>query len=128
MAALDTLSLITLFVQAICLAAVLWLCLPSFLTALRGGVQNGVAGGPSDVMPDGPDGIPASLHQELLDLGFEPLGVYWEKGLGQTFHEYVFVDPQRECCAAAYRMFQAEFPRVTLVTVATDGAVVMTQN
>jgi hypothetical protein len=107
----------------------LWLCSPQLLDLLGlGGFANGVRGGPEEM---GDDRIPeghAALAGQLRELGFTPLGVYWE-GVrsGPTFEEWVYFSREERCYASLYG-FTRGVPRVSFITALADGGQIHTKN
>lgn len=125
----DLASLVIAVLQGLCLLIVLWLCLPSLRQVIGPSqLPCGIVGGPADITPGNPHGVPESIHEQLLTLDFKPLGRYWEKGFGLTFWESAFASPDQVCFATAYRLYRGEQPRLAFLTVFTSGAVVLTQN
>ena len=87
----EFLFFLTVVLRAAAALAVVWLALPEVLTLLGLGFKNGVAGGPSDVEPDGTDPCHLEFHRQLEALGFAPLGQYWEgTRFGKTFRELAY--------------------------------------
>jgi hypothetical protein len=107
-----------------------WLCLPQLLNLERGPkIQNGFDGGPEEAGRYWLHEIDEELRDEIGRLGFQPVGVYWEKAdLGRTFHEYVFAGPANPGFAILYPNSQIMPRRAAFLTVFTSGAVVFTKN
>src|SRR5262245_30578474 len=89
--------------------------------------HNGSYGTPFDVVPDGKDADYAEMYQELMSLGFEPLGIYWESLWFLKFKERAFRSPKRDCVATMYKLLDDPW-EVGFLTVFTDGAAVFTSN
>jgi hypothetical protein len=124
----DLQSLLTVVLQAAAAIALFWLCLPNLLHLLGLAFHNGIAGGPSDVEPDGTDASHEDLHRQLEALGFTSLGRYWEgMRFGKTFHELVYVCEREGCFAAIFGLAHADH-HVAFVTTFTDGAAAITKN
>jgi hypothetical protein len=124
----DLLFLLTVVLQAAAALAVFWLCLPNLLAVLGLAFHNGIAGGPSDVEPDGSDPCHEDLHRQLEALGFTPLGRYWEGWrFGKTFHEVAYASEQERCFASVFGLAHADH-HVAFLTTFTDGATVITKN
>jgi hypothetical protein len=124
----DFLFLLTVVLRAAAAVAVVWLALPEVLTLLGLGFKNGVAGGPSDVEPDGTDPCRFKFHRQLEALGFTPLGQYWEATrFGKTFHELAYASENAECFAMIFGLAQVDH-HVAFLTTFTDGAAVITKN
>lgn len=124
----DLLSLLTVVLQIAAAFALFWLCLPNLLHLLGLAFHNGIAGGPSDVEPDGTDASHADLHRQLEALGFIPLGLYWEgMRFGKHFDELVYASEQEGCFASMFGLAHADH-HVAFLTTFTDGAAVITKN
>jgi hypothetical protein len=124
----DLLFLLTVVLRAAALIAVVRLCLPELLTLLGLAFKNGVAGGPSDVEPDGTDACHLDFHRQLEALGFAPLGQYWEgMRFGKTFHELACGSAKDECFGMIFGLAHVDH-HVAFVTTFTDGAAVVTKN
>jgi hypothetical protein len=105
------------------------ICLPNLLQLVGWHrFHNGIYGGPSDVEPEGKGDLYAHYYGQLRQLGFEPLGVYWEQVIfGRPSQEFAFVLPKENCQAIVYRLAGGDF-RVVFKTVFVDGALVKTCN
>ena len=124
----DLLVLLTVVARAAAAVAVIWLCLPELLALVGLAFRNGIAGGPSDVEPDGTDPSHEDLHRHLLALGFTPLGRYWEGWrFGRTFHELAYASVKDGCFASIFGLAVADH-HVAFLTTFTDGAAVITKN
>ncbi len=127
--AADILDLIGQILMVAGLALTLWICLPNLLRfagCIR--FRNGVYGGPAELEPEGKGELYASLYQQLIDLGFEPLGVYWEKVIWHhRSQEFAFVLRKENCQGIIFRLAGGD-PRVVLKTVFSNGAIVKTCN
>src|SRR5262249_42093384 len=122
----DLLFLLTLVLQGAAAVGVFWLCLPDLLALLGLAFHNGVAGGPSDVEPDGTDPSHEDFHRQLQALGFTPLGRYWEgMRFGKTFQELAYASEQEGCFATVFGLAHADH-HVAFLTTFTDGAAVIT--
>jgi hypothetical protein len=87
-----------------------------------------VVGEPRDVAPRDPDSDYADYHGQLIDLGFEPLGVFQESLPGASADkEYVLVHRRRNCRASIYALGGGP-PRVCLKSDTADGRLVATFN
>src|SRR5437879_4917728 len=82
------------------LAAAIWgialgLSLHHLLAAIGlDGFKAGYEGGPDDLAPEGKDELYADLYQQLIELGFRPAGVTWEKIAGKArIHSFGFLHP-----------------------------------
>src|SRR5262249_29491054 len=117
----DFWALATLALATASLAWVGWICLPQVLklTGLSR-FRNGIRAGPEGVHLDKLPEKHADLGLQLLDLGFAPLGVYWESDdFRRTFTEYVFASEKEGCYASLYG-FTREVPRVSFITAFAD--------
>ena len=64
------------------------------------GFDAGSEEGPDELTPDGQDPLYADLYHQLLELGFQPAGVTWEKTVGKPkIKSLAFLHP-RDCCRA----------------------------
>ena len=78
-------------------AGVIWVCYPHFLLVL--GVnqyRNGVFGGPEDLDPDDKSERFQKTYDDLIQLGFEPLGLHWSI-IGRTISTQAYVLDCRKC-------------------------------
>jgi hypothetical protein len=85
-------------------AGVVWVCYPHFLLVLGiNRYRNGVFGGPEDLEPDNKSERYQDCYQDLIQLGFEPLGLHWSM-IGRTIstQAYVFGLPEVPCMAEIY--------------------------
>jgi hypothetical protein len=85
-------------------AGVLWVCYPHLLLVL--GVnqyRNGVFGGPEDLDPADKSNRYQDTYFQLIQLGFEPLGLHWSM-IGRTIstQAYVFGLSEVPCLAEIY--------------------------
>lgn len=121
-------SLLTWILIPLSLLCAVWLCLPDALVLLgRVNIQRGFSGGPDDVARH-PEYASEEVCREIEELGFVPLGVYWETLPGhKLFHELIYVSRERDCYAVATRLFDNDPPRVSFFS-ALRGASVFTQN
>jgi hypothetical protein len=116
------------------LAAAVWalalrISLRHFWTASGvSGFDAGSWGGPEDLAPPGKGELYAKLYQQLVDLGFQPVGVTWEKLLGKRkIESFAFLHPSESWRASVWPALGGDF-RVYFVTQFTDGASVLTGN
>jgi hypothetical protein len=114
----------------ISLLIVLRLCLPNVLIVLgRSALQCGFSGGPEEVSAYWLNNVDESLYDQMLALGFQPLGVYWEQmPFTRRFHEYVFVRPGTHFYGLLYPDDQIMPRRAAFLTVFESGVIVMTKN
>lgn len=119
---------IGLLIVSLLLAA--WLCLPEIIVLCGWPcICNGFDGGPKDVTASRCPDVDEDLFEEFADLGFEPVGIYWEKTrFGRTFHELVFANSAHPGFGMLYPNNQIGPRRAAFLTVFTDGAVVFTKN
>jgi len=89
---MDVLEAVMAGLPLIALAVASWTCAPYAL--LWTGIysyKNGARCFPDNFDPTGSNDRCLTRYQQLLDLGFQPLGVHWEKlGVLLTGQEYVF--------------------------------------
>jgi len=106
-----------------------WIFLPNLLAAL--GIsyyRNQVSGEPADLDPQGKGPIYADLHEQLVHLGFYPLGLYREQVLARRGRrEFIFVHHSEHCVAVIFRLVRGN-PRLVLKSYFANGAVVGTCN
>jgi hypothetical protein len=82
---------------------------------------------PEKLAPDAP-GWYAKYYVDLIELGFQPLGIYWENmSLSKRSREHVFLIPGQGHWALLYFLWRSE-PWVTLKTSLESGAIVSTWN
>lgn len=121
---------LTIVLQGLGLFLLIWLVLPDLLAwsgLVR--VRGWIAGTPEGVSLPRADGVPADIRAELQRLGFEPLGLYFEKcGASRTFREHVFASRQDRAFATAYALFVGERARVSFLTQFQTGGFVLTQD
>jgi hypothetical protein len=92
------------------------------------GFEAGHEGGPEDLAPDGKDGLYAHFHRQLIDLGFKPAGVTWEKIAAKPrIESFAFLHPSESCRASVWRMLGGGF-RAYWITQFSDGGAVLTAN
>lgn len=105
----------------------LWICVPHLLLATGlDFFRNGARGGPADNDPEGKGEVYADLHSQLLALGFEPFGVYWEKVIFKPrSEEFMFLHRASNDLATVTRLAGGD-PRASFVTVFISGAAVFT--
>jgi hypothetical protein len=85
-------------------AGVVWICYPHFLLVLGiNQYRNGVFGGPEDLDPDDKSERFQKTYNDLIQLGFEPLGLHWST-IGRTIstQAYVFALSEVPCIAEIY--------------------------
>jgi hypothetical protein len=92
-------------------------------------LKNGFAGGPEDANCYWPSKIDDALYQEMLALGFQPEGTYWEQlPFTRRFEEFVFTRPGEKCFGLLYPNDQIMPRRASFLTVFETGGVVFTKN
>jgi hypothetical protein len=118
------------YLQLVSLLLALWLCLPRLLVVFRQNrIHRGFEGGPEEAGRYWLHGIDEQHYQQLAELGFKPLGIYWEKtDFGRKFQEFVYVAPTERCFAMLYPINQILPRRATFLTAFDDGAIVFTKN
>jgi hypothetical protein len=117
LAALSTLILIRLFLPDI-------LSVFGLIT-----LKNGFTGGPEDANRYWPSKLDADLYQEMLALGFQPVGTFWEQlPFTRRFEEFVFARPGEKCFGLLYPHDQIMPRRGSFLTVFETGGVVFTKN
>jgi hypothetical protein len=115
--------------------AVAWVCLP-WLMQLVGQTQfaSQADEDAAALAPGDDDPTYAALFRELHQLGFAPLGVRWTTcrffsgHWVKTFRALTFVTAQRDCFAAAFRLFPGDPWRLAFLTACTDGGLVESAN
>lgn len=126
---------LTWAMQAIAGVIALKVCFPHLLLLLGlRGYRNGTFGGPDELEPDnlfhdGGDSaddeknVYVAKYQDLLDRGFQPLGVHWSR-IGRTIstESYICGAGEHRCLAQIY----ARSWNLYLVTAFTGGAVTIT--
>jgi hypothetical protein len=66
-------------------------------------LRNGFAGGPQDANGYWPSRIDDDMYREMLALGFEPEGTYWEQmPFTRRFEEFVFTRRGEHCFGLLY--------------------------
>ena len=89
----------------------------------------GFTGGPEDANAYWPYRIDDDLYREMLALGFQPLGTYWEQlPFTRRFEEFVFTRPGEKCFGILYPNNQIMPRRGSFLTVFETGGVVFTKN
>jgi hypothetical protein len=123
-------NLFTILLPAAALLLAAWLCLPQILVLLKGPrIVNGFQGGPEEVTTYWLHDVDEVLSQQMLGLGFQPVGVFWEKEkMGRTFQEFVFACRTDPGFGMLYPNHQLMPRRASFLTVFTSGAVVFTKN
>lgn len=102
-----------------------WSCLLKLFCAKSYRVA--VVGERSDVAPGVANGRYADYYRQLLDLGFEPLGVLRESIPGhRAGKEYAFVHPELQCRASIFTLCGGA--NVALKSDTPDGRLVKTTN
>jgi hypothetical protein len=92
-------------------------------------LKNGFAGGPEDANSYWPSKIDDDLYKEMLALGFQPEGTYWEQlPFTRRFEEFVFTRPGEKCFGLLYPNDQIMPRRGSFLTVFETGGVVFTKN
>jgi hypothetical protein len=106
------------------------LLLPNILAILgQDPLTNGMAGGPEDAETYWPTRLDQDLYQEMLALGFKPLGTYWEQvPFMRRFEEFVFHRPGEKCFGMLYPNDQIMPRRASFLTVFETGGVAFTKN
>jgi hypothetical protein len=93
------------------------------------GLTNGFAGGPEDANSYWPSKMDDDLYKEMLALGFQPEGTYWEQlPFTRRFEEFVFTRPGEKCFGLLYPNSQIMPRRGSFLTVFETGGVVFTKN
>lgn len=123
----DTMTLALAILSTFILSLVL---LPNIFAVLGlTSVKNGYAGGPEDASCYWPDRIDHDLYQEMLALGFQPVGTYWEQfPFTRRFEEFVFARPGEKCFGILYPNDQIMPRRGSFLAVFETGGVVFTKN
>ncbi len=119
---------IGLLIASLLLAA--WLCLPEVIVLCRWPcISTGFDGGPKEATASRCPDVDEDLFEEFAELGFEPVGVYWERApFGRTFRELIFAHRDHPGFGMLYPNNQIGPRRAAFLTVFTDGAVVFTKN
>ncbi|HEV3443350.1 MAG TPA: hypothetical protein VG099_01850, partial [Gemmataceae bacterium] len=123
----DTFTLVLAIVSVL---IVIRLLLPEILVLLgRNPVQNGMAGGSEDADLYWPTRLDGDLYQEMIALGFRPLGTYWEQmPFMRRFEEFVLHRPGEKCFGILYPNNQIMPRRASFFTVFETGGVAFTKN
>jgi len=121
---------ITLALALLSTLILIRLLLPNILAVLGlSTLKNGFAGGPEDANSYWPSKIDEHLYQEMLALGFQPEGTYWEQlPFTRRFEEFVFTRPGENCFGLLYPNDQIMPRRGSFLTVFETGGVVFTKN
>src|ERR1700733_13841933 len=82
-----------LLIVSLLLAA--WMCLPEVIVLCTWPcIRNGFEGGPREATARRCPDVDEDMFEEFAELGFEPVGVYWEEiRSGRTFRELIFAHP-----------------------------------
>jgi hypothetical protein len=92
-------------------------------------LSNGFSGGPEDANSYWPTKLDDDLYQEMIVLGFQPVGTYWEQlPFTRRLEEFVFTRPQEKCFGILYANDQIMPRRASFFTVFETGGVVFTKN
>ncbi len=92
-------------------------------------LKNAFAGGPDDAYSYWPSRIDDDLYQEMLALGFQPVGTCWEQlPFTRRFEEFVFTRPGEKCFGVLLPNDQIMPRRGWFLTVFETGGVVFTKN
>jgi hypothetical protein len=123
----DTFTLVLALVSVL---IVIRLLLPEILVLLgRNPVQNGMAGDSEDADLYWPTRLDGDLYQEMIALGFRPLGTYWEQmPFMRRFEEFVLHRPGEKCFGILYPNNQIMPRRASFFTVFETGGVAFTKN
>jgi len=118
------------YLQLVSLLLALWLCLPRLLVVFRQNrIHRGFEAGPEEASRYWLHSIDEQHYQQLAELGFKPLGIYWEKtDFGRKFLEFIYIAPGQGCFAMLYPDNQIMPRRATFMTAFDDGAIVFTKN
>jgi hypothetical protein len=121
---------ITLAVAILSTLILIRLLLPDLLAVVGlGTLKNGFAGGPDDAYNDWPSRIDDDVYQEMLALGFDPVGTCWEQfPFTRRFESFVFARPGEKCFGVLYPNDQIMPRRGSFLTVFETGGVVFTKN
>jgi hypothetical protein len=109
---------------------VIWLLLPNILVVVGlVKLRNGLAGGPQDANGYCTSRIDDDMYREMLALGFQPEGIYWEQmPFWRRFEEFVFTRRGEQCFGVLYPNDQIMPRRGSFITVFETGGVVYTKN
>jgi hypothetical protein len=123
-------DLTTLIVAGLALGILLHLSMRQIMVLLgKSPLRNGFDAGPDAVNPDLVPTLDADLFNDMLALGFKPLGIYWEQiAFSKRFHEYIFVRPGEPCYGTIHRADFSKPRAASFFTVFPDGAVAHTKN
>jgi hypothetical protein len=92
-------------------------------------LKNGYSGGPEDANSYWPTKVDDNLYQEMVALGFQPVGTCWEQlPFTRRFEEFVFTRPGEKCFGLLYPNDQIMPRRGSFFTVFETGGVVFTKN
>jgi hypothetical protein len=121
---------ITLALAILSTAILIRLLLPNLFAVLGlSTLKNGFAGGPQDANCYWPSRIDEDLYKEMLALGFQPDGTYWEQlPFTRRFEEFVFTRPGEKCFGLLYPNDQIMPRRASFLTMFETGGVVFTKN
>jgi hypothetical protein len=127
MATRDAITLVLAILSTVILIRLL---LPDILAVLGlSPLQNGFSAGPEDANSYWPTKLDEDLYQEILALGFQPLGTYWEQlHFTRRFDEFVFTRTEEKCFGILYPNDQIMSRRASFFTVFETGGVVFTKN
>ncbi len=90
--------------------------------------RHSVCGGPSDLSPLESSSTYADYYQQLVELGFVPLGIFREEVLWHKGNkEFTFCHPEHDCRAAVYCLAGGD-ARVALTSDFTDDVLARTLN
>jgi hypothetical protein len=123
-------DVLTLVVASVALAIIIHLSMRHVMVVLgRSPLRNGFDAGPDALNPELVPTLDADLFNEMLELGFKPLGIYWEQvSFSKRHQEYIFVRPGENCYGNLYRSDSILPRRGSFFTVFPDGAVVFSKN
>jgi hypothetical protein len=121
---------ITLAVAILATLILIRLLLPNLFAVLGlSSLANGFTGGVEDANSYWPSRIDDDLYQEMLALGFQPVGTYWEQlPFTRRFEEFVLTRPGEKCFGILYPNDQILPRRGSFLTVFETGGVVFTKN
>jgi hypothetical protein len=120
----------TLGIAIVSVLIIIRLLLPDILAILgHDPLTNGMAGVPEDADLYWPTKLDQDLYQEMLALGFKPLGTYWEQvPFMRRFEEFAFHRPGEKCFGILYPNDQIMPRRASFLTVFETGGVAFTKN
>jgi hypothetical protein len=106
-----------------------WLCLPFLFAAFRRRpIDRGIRGGPEIIHCHWKTWVPPHLEIELSSLGFEPLGVQWERLAWISGRETAFASREKDCFAVVCRLGRSPMPFVSFFSAFANGATILTQS